>query len=52
VGREKERMEAGYSSCGDFSVCTSCFGNEAIKAYIESCSDSSECSYCDSEDIC
>jgi len=51
MGREKERMEAGYSSCGDLSVCTSCFGNEAIKEFIELQGDSLECAYCDSEDI-
>jgi hypothetical protein len=49
MGRVKESMMAGYSSCGDLSVCTSCFGNEAIKAYIESYNDLSECSYCDSK---
>ena len=49
MGREKQRMEEGYSSCGDLSVCTSCFGDKAIKELIESYENSSVCSYCNSK---
>ena len=47
MGIEKSRMEEGYSSCGDLTVCSSCFGNKALKEYIDNYGASIECSFCE-----
>ena len=48
MGIEKQRMEDGYSSCGDLTVCSSCFGDVAIKQLIEDFGEQGACSYCSS----
>lgn len=51
MGRAKQMMEEGYSSCGNLTVCCSCFGDQAIKDYIEDFSDSSICTYCKKDNV-
>ncbi len=48
MGIEKEKYEAGYSSCSG-TVCSDCFEDSAIKQFIEDYSNSNQCSYCDSK---
>ena len=51
MGRENHKMEDGYSSNGDLSVCASCFDDDSIKNLIESFEIMGDCSYCNNTSV-